>query len=147
MAFQLPQPPRPPVVLRLPCWAQAVVSGTASSGLLICLLRVGTKLLATGAAPLPIPGESGGPHPQLQALRAGTAAYFALSAVLCAAGVVVHVAVLPRLRVVRMWRAHTGLMAGGGWLGHGAGARRRVGESDGREGHLDGRRKSGGGLT
>jgi equilibrative nucleoside transporter 1/2/3 len=66
-----------------------VVGGTASSGLIICLLRVATK------AALP---------PDRTGLRRSTAAYFGLSGLLCAACCVVFHSVLPRLGVVQHYK-------------------------------------------
>lgn len=69
--------------------AHAVVGGTASSGLLISLLRIITK----AAFPEDVAG-----------LRASTAIYFALSAALSAACLVTHRYLLPQLPMVRQAR-------------------------------------------
>jgi equilibrative nucleoside transporter 1/2/3 len=68
---------------------QAVVGGTASSGVIICLLRVVTK------AALP---------PTRAGLRTSTAIYFALSGVICLLCFFVYYSVLPRLGVVRYYK-------------------------------------------
>ena len=70
-----------------------MVSGTASSGLLICLLRIATK------AALPSTPEG---------LRKSTGIYFAAAGALTLACCVVHVAVLPRLPVVKYYRCVDG---------------------------------------
>lgn len=69
--------------------AQAVVGGTASSGAIICLLRLATK------AALP---------PTRAGLRASTALFFGLSAGLCGASYAIYAHVLPRLGVVQHYR-------------------------------------------
>jgi hypothetical protein len=69
--------------------AQAVVGGTASSGVIICVLRIVTK------AALP---------PTRAGLRSSTALYFALSGLLSLACFVVYHSVLPRLGVVQHYR-------------------------------------------
>lgn len=68
---------------------QAVVGGTASSGVIICFLRIITK------AALP---------PTRAGLRSSTALYFALSGLLSLACFVVYHSVLPRLGVVRYYK-------------------------------------------
>lgn len=68
---------------------QAVVGGTASSGVIICFLRIITKAA--------LPATCSG-------LRASTALYFALSGLLSLACFVVYHSVLPRLGVVRFYK-------------------------------------------
>jgi hypothetical protein len=68
---------------------QAVVGGTASSGVIICCLRIITK------AALP---------PTRAGLRSSTALYFALSGLLSLACFVVYHSVLPRLEVVKYYK-------------------------------------------
>jgi hypothetical protein len=76
------------VLLRCHC-VQAVVGGTASSGVIICCLRVITK------AALP---------PTRAGLRSSTALYFALSGLLSLACFVVYHSVLPKLGVVQYFK-------------------------------------------
>ena len=68
---------------------QAVVGGTASSGFIICLLRLATK------AALP---------PTRAGLRTSTGLFFGLSASLCGASYAIYAHVLPRLGVVQHYR-------------------------------------------
>jgi hypothetical protein len=68
---------------------QAVVGGTASSGVIICCLRVITK------AALP---------PTRAGLRSSTALYFALSGLLSLACFVVYYTVLPKLGIVQYYK-------------------------------------------
>eukprot|EP00775_Hariotina_reticulata_P011647 gene11647-11792_t len=72
-----------------PQYTHAVVGGTASSGVIICLLRIVTK------AALP---------PTRAGLRSSTAIYFALSGVICLLCFFVYHSVLPRLGVVRYYK-------------------------------------------
>eukprot|EP00798_Chlamydomonas_sp_ICE-L_P013704 gene13701-19596_t len=71
-----------------PKFTHAVVGGTASSGLLMCLLRITTK------AALPNTEEG---------LRTSAAVYFACGAVLCFSCLIAHAFILPRLAVVRFY--------------------------------------------
>jgi equilibrative nucleoside transporter 1/2/3 len=84
----------------------AAVGGTSASGLLICLLRMATK--ATFPAT-----EKG--------LRTSVSVYFAVAALISAACVAAHLAVLPRLPVVRRHleeeRARRSREGGSGGLG------------------------------
>jgi equilibrative nucleoside transporter 1/2/3 len=68
---------------------QAVVGGTASSGVIICFLRIITKAA--------LPSTRAG-------LRSSTALYFALSGLLSLACFVVYLSVLPRLGVVQYYK-------------------------------------------
>lgn len=72
-----------------PVLFQAVVGGTASSGVIICVLRVITK------AALP---------PTRAGLRSSTALYFALSGLLSLTCFVVYRWVMPRLGVVQYYK-------------------------------------------
>ncbi|KAF8069407.1 ETN8 [Scenedesmus sp. PABB004] len=78
--------------------AQAVVGGTASSGVLICLLRIATKASR--------PATRAG-------LRHSTALYFAAAGCISAVCWVIFHSVLPRLGVVRHFRAAAAAPAGG----------------------------------
>lgn len=71
------------------CVLQAVVGGTASSGVIICCLRILTK--AT------LPATRAGLHQS-------TSIYFAMSGVICLLCWCIYYAVLPRLAVVRHFR-------------------------------------------
>lgn len=71
-----------------PKYTHAIIRGTASSGLIICLLRLATK------ATLPATPEG---------LRASTAIYFTLAAVISAACVVVYTVVMPRLPALQYY--------------------------------------------
>eukprot|EP00891_Asterochloris_glomerata_P003381 jgi/Astpho2/3381/Aster-x1144 len=74
----------------MPPWAtQAVVAGTASSGVLVSLLRIATKAA--------LPATTAG-------LRASAAVYFTISAAICAACFAVYSFVLPRLPIVQQHR-------------------------------------------
>jgi len=68
---------------------QAVVGGTASSGVIICFLRIITKAA--------LPATRTG-------LRSSTALYFALSGLLSLSCFVVYHSVLPRLGIVQYYR-------------------------------------------
>jgi hypothetical protein len=68
---------------------QAVVGGTASSGLLICLLRMATK--------------AGGGTDQAS-LRRSTALYFACSAAITLAGLLAYWLVMPKLSILNVKR-------------------------------------------
>lgn len=68
---------------------QAVVGGTASSGVIICLLRVLTKAA--------LPATRAG-------LRKSTSLYFGISGAICLACWGIYYAVLPRLGVVRHYK-------------------------------------------
>ncbi|WIA30418.1 hypothetical protein OEZ86_000502 [Tetradesmus obliquus] len=72
-----------------PQYTHAVVGGTASSGVIICLLRIATK------AALP---------PTRAGLRKSTAIYFSISGGITLACFAVYYAVLPRLGVVRYYK-------------------------------------------
>lgn len=72
-----------------PQYTHAVVGGTASSGVIICLLRIATK------AALP---------PTRAGLRESTAIYFSISGGITLSCFAVYYAVLPRLGVVRYYK-------------------------------------------
>ncbi|KAG2494103.1 hypothetical protein HYH03_007742 [Edaphochlamys debaryana] len=69
-----------------PAYTHAVVSGTASSGLLVCLLRLASKASF----------EAGGGDPRV-GLREGTRLYFAIAGGLAFSCLVAYDALLPRL--------------------------------------------------
>lgn len=77
--------------------SQAVVGGTASSGMIICLLRVLTKAAFTSST---------------NGLFISSALYFGFSVLLSVACFVAYVWVLPSLAVVQHWRKKS---AEGGW--------------------------------
>eukprot|EP00201_Polytomella_parva_P014836 CAMPEP_0175056326 /NCGR_PEP_ID=MMETSP0052_2-20121109/10604_1 /TAXON_ID=51329 ORGANISM="Polytomella parva, Strain SAG 63-3" /NCGR_SAMPLE_ID=MMETSP0052_2 /ASSEMBLY_ACC=CAM_ASM_000194 /LENGTH=1064 /DNA_ID=CAMNT_0016321331 /DNA_START=42 /DNA_END=3236 /DNA_ORIENTATION=- len=107
-----------------PAFTHAVVSGTASSGVVICVLRIVTKLAATerhgsdslgssfGSPPSHSPelhasassaSYSSDPDPETKMLRASTQMYFALAGLICFSCLLVRILILPRLSV---WSRH-----------------------------------------
>eukprot|EP00890_Picochlorum_soloecismus_P002005 jgi/Picsp_1/2805/NSC_01031-R1_equilibrative nucleoside transporter len=61
---------------------QALVTGTSTSGVLVCLIRIGTKAL--------FPGTDG--------IRLSSSLYFFISSILCVACVIIQWKILPRYR-------------------------------------------------